>query len=222
MYAIHHPIKFLLVYKDLFGLVIQLGLLLATAALIRVGSRQAKAAKAQATAANQQVIAALQQVTAANAQAKAAEAQVAVALQQVELTKAQVKTAALQFQASVTHGAASMRPIFKFRIAERGFVSTPVIIKNVGFGAAFNTTWKFVRPPNAACEDHVYPIGTLSVDQEEVMPWPFDMENPRLQARMVDEKYGINVECIDAIGNSYTTIVTKDDQDSFMTDSDAG
>ena len=120
----------------------------------------------------------------------------------------------------VNQASVSIRPMFKFRIAERGFVQSPVIIKNVGFGAAFKTKWKFVQPPNAACEDQVYSIGPLSVDQEQEIPWPFDKENPRLRANMVDEKYGIRVECTDATGNPYATIARKNAQDNFVTDLD--
>jgi hypothetical protein len=174
MWALHHPILFLLLYKDVIGLLIQAGLLLATGALIWVGTKQAKAADAQANAA-------IQQIKAAEVQAKAAQAQAEAAVAQVEVARSQL-------QAMVSQGSLNIRPIFKFRIIESGYTNTAVFIKNVGSGPAFNTKWKFVRPPNAALADQVYPIGTLAVDQEEEMPWPFDKDDPKLKAGMVDDR----------------------------------
>jgi hypothetical protein len=91
MWALRHPILFLLAYKDVIGLVIQAGLLIATTVLIRVGAKQARAADAQANAA-------IQQVRAADAQANAAQMQVAVAQQQLEAVEAQLETARSQFE----------------------------------------------------------------------------------------------------------------------------
>jgi hypothetical protein len=84
MWSHHHPILFLLLYKDVISLLIQAGLLIATFALIRVGWKQAKAADAQA-------VAAIQQVKAADVQARSAQAQVEVARQQVEAAEVQAK-----------------------------------------------------------------------------------------------------------------------------------
>jgi hypothetical protein len=156
MWALHHPILFLLLYKDVIGLLIQSGLLLATGFLLWVGTKQAKAADAQASAA-------IQQVDVARSQARAALAQAQAAAAQVEVARAQL-------QVMIRQGSINIRPIFKFRIAEHGFVNTPVIIKNVGSGTAFETRWTFVRSPNTASADQVYPIGTLGVGQEEEMP----------------------------------------------------
>ena len=69
-WALHHPILFLILYKDVVGLLIQAGLLLATGALIWVGTKQAKAADAQAKAAIEQVKAAQVQTVVAQAQAQ--------------------------------------------------------------------------------------------------------------------------------------------------------
>jgi hypothetical protein len=219
VYAIYHPVKFLLVYKDLVGLLIQLGLLFATVGLIRVGSRQAKAAHAQATAANQQVIAALQQVKAANAQAKAAEAQVEVALQQVDLAKAQLENATSQLREQVHQGSTSSRPHFEFRDGDPHFSTSPVVIRNVGPGVAYRVTWRFVKPRNADLTAAVYEVGTLAVDQERAVPWPFDKDNPRLKMSMMDE-HGIRVEYMDDAGRMYYTIAkVEGPNDGFAIDS---
>jgi hypothetical protein len=60
------------------------------------------------------------------------------------------------------------------------------------------------------------------VEQEEEMPWPFDKDYPKLQARMVDDQYRIRVECKDAAGNAYATVARKNSHDNFRTDADPG
>jgi hypothetical protein len=93
----------LLLYKDVIGLLIQGGLLLATFALIRVGAKQARAADAQANAA-------IQQVRAADPQASAAQMQSEFARQQVEAAEAQLANAKSQFQEQVRQGLTASRP----------------------------------------------------------------------------------------------------------------
>ena len=212
MWAAHHPIQFLLLYKDLFGLLIQIFLLLATVALIRVGMKQAIAANAQAAAA-------IQQVRAADAQATAAQMQVEVARGQLEAVEAQLETARSQFGEQVRQGLTASRPNFKFRDGEPGFTNSPVIIRNVGPGVAHRTTWSFVVPKNLDLQNKVYEIGTLGVDQEMPIPWPFDATYPRLQTRMMMD-HEIRIECMDDAGRLSFTIARMNEQGDFITHSE--
>jgi hypothetical protein len=212
MWSLHHPILFLLLYKDVLGMLIQAGLLLATFALIRVGAKQAKAADAQANAATRQV-------RAADAQASAAQMQLEFARQQVEAAEAQLANSKSQFQEQVRQGLAASRPNFKFRDGDPGFSTSPVVIRNTGPGVAYRITWRFVNPKNRQLENSVYEIGTLGANQEMEIPWEFDTQNPRLQTRMMIE-HEIRVECMDGAGRLYYTRAKMNGQGDFITHSE--
>jgi len=107
-------------YKDQIGLAIQLGLLIATAVLIRVGVKQATAATAQAKA--------------ADAQAVAAAAQSTTAQNQLDLS---IK----QLYAGLSSSDAATRPIIKLsppKIFNLGQSEQPFLIVNCGLGPALD------------------------------------------------------------------------------------
>jgi hypothetical protein len=216
MWALRHPILFLLAYKDVVALLIQLGLLGATVALIWVGTRQAKAARSQARAATRQVKAAQEQIKAAEAQARAAVAQVAVAQQQAELLRAQVEVAKAQSVEMQLQGQAARLPVFKVRERNHAFQNSAAVLLNVGAGPAFDIKWKFVSSKNKNWESRVYEIGTLAAGSEMDMEFPDDAETHNLRASMINED-GISIECIDAAKQSHTTIVKRSENSEFIT-----
>jgi hypothetical protein len=62
-------------------------------------------------------------------------------------------------------------------------------------------------------------MGSLGVNQEMQVPWPFDTQNPRLQVRMMVD-HQIRVECMDDAGRLYYTVATMNAQGDFMTHSE--
>jgi hypothetical protein len=207
MWSLRHPVQFLILYKDVAALLIQAGLLAATFALIWVGTRQAKAAKAQARAANRQV-------KAAEAQALAAAAQVEVARQQVELLRAQVETANAQFGEMQIQGQTARLPIFKVKERNHAFENSAAVLMNVGPGAAFKIKWKFLSAKNKDWESRVYDIGMLAAGRETDMPWP-DNPTHKLSASMITEG-GISIDFEDAAKQPHTTIVKRTEMGEFI------
>lgn len=212
MRTLQQSVQFLLVYKDLVGLVIQVGLLLATFALISVVGKQAKAAAAQANAA-------IKQVRAADAQAEAAYNHAELAKKQLQVAERQLETAKSKFEEQVYEGITSSRPNFKFRDADPGFKTSPVMIKNLGPGIAYRVNWRFLAAGDSNLQNQVYELGSLAVGQEVAIPWGFNKEFPRLQTRMLDEN-GIRVECMDAAGRLYSTVAKMNQHSDFVTDTE--
>jgi hypothetical protein len=216
MWSLHHPVLFLLLYKDVIALLIQGGLLVTTFALIWVGARQAKAAKAQARAANRQVKAAQEQVKAAEAQAKAAEAQVNVELQQLELLRAQVEAANAQSAEMQLQGQAARLPVFKVRERNHAYQNSAAVLLNAGTGPAFEIKWRFLNPKNKNWENRVWDIGTLAATMEMDIPWPDDLETSKLRAGMINED-GISIECTDTAKRRHLTVVKRSKNGEFIT-----
>lgn len=175
----------LVAYKDLISLLIQAGLLVATFFLIRVGAKQAKAADAQSKA----------------------------AIQQVEAAKAQVDIARLQFEEMLLQGNTERRLVFKINDSNPNFVDSPAIIRNVGNGVAFDTTWRFVKHHGRA-QDVL--IGTLAVNQEMPIPWPTEPNYPGLPSSMICGD-GIWIECNDAARKHHSVIVRGSGNGLFIT-----
>jgi hypothetical protein len=205
-------VSYLLTYRDLIGLAIQACLLFMIFALIRALAQQTRAASAQAKAAMQQVRAADLQAEQAHIHAELLRAQIRAAEQHVEKTKAREED-------QVRKEIFSSRPNFRFRDADPGFKTSPVMIRNVGPGVAYRTTWRFLSPNKPELLNQVFEIGTLAIGQEIAIPWGVDKETPRLQTRLLDE-YGIRVECMDGEGRLYSTVARLNGQSEFLTDSE--
>jgi hypothetical protein len=139
MWALHHPILFLFLYKDVIGLLIQAGLLLATGGLIRVGTKQAKAADAQAKAAIEQVKSAQVQTVVAQAQADAAAAQVEVARSQLRVYERQYEIMSDALVASNKSADASLRSVAALEKLERPFLM--IEVRRGSGGERRNQVW---------------------------------------------------------------------------------
>ena len=129
-----------------------------------------------------QVEVARQQVEAAEVQAKAAQAQ-------AEAAEAQVEVARSQLRVMVNQASVSIRPMFKFRIAERGFVQSPVIIKNVDSEPLSKRSGSSCSRRTPPAKTRCLRLAHYQWTLEQEISWPFNKENPRLRANMVDEKY---------------------------------
>jgi hypothetical protein len=214
MWVLQHPILFLLAYKEVVGLLIQLGLLVATFALIRVGVRQARAARSQARAANRQVRAAQEQIEAAKAQARAAEAQVTVVQQQVQLLRTQVEIAIAQSEEMKLQGQAARLPVFKVWERDSAYQNSPAVLLNAGAGPAFDIQWRFLKPRNELWKYSVYALGTLAAGSQMDIDWSDDTELHKLRANMIDE-HGISIECVDTAKQRHTTVVKRTETGEF-------
>jgi hypothetical protein len=190
MWIVRHTVEFLLIYKDLVGILLQIVLLFA-----------------------------VQQVRAADAQAEAAHIQAEIGRQQLKVVSGQLETAKAQSEEEIRQGVMASRPNLRFRDADPGFTTSPVVIRNDGPGVAYRTNWRFVSPENPSLENRICEIGTLEVGQEMAIPWGFDKEYPRLQTRLIDE-HGVRVECMDVTGRLYTTTLKIDQQNLFVVESE--
>jgi hypothetical protein len=121
-------------YKDQFSILIQLGLLAATAILIRIGWLQAKAAVAQADAAKAQSLA---------------------AAAQSDMAKGQLDLSAKQLYASLNASNAATHPVLRvWPKEENSYVTSQhidIVIRNLGLGPALDMeTYYGANPSDAA------------------------------------------------------------------------
>ena len=56
--------------------------------------------------------------------------------------------------------------MLKFRDADPGFKTSPVMIKNVGPGVAYRVNWRFLAAGDSNMQNQVYELGSLAVGQE--------------------------------------------------------
>jgi hypothetical protein len=148
-------------------------------------------------------------------QARAAGAQASAAIEQVAAAKAQAEAARLQFQEMLLAGTTARRPLFKMIDPDPRFETGLAKLSNIGNGVAFNVTWRFIRASGDSPDNR---IGNLGVDKETFLPQRDDPNNPNLQARMIDEAHGIRIDCTDAAGAHYTTVVRRNSQGQYTTD----
>jgi hypothetical protein len=158
-------------------------------------------------------------VRAADAQTEAAYNHAELARKQLQVVERQLETANSKFEEQVCEGITAGRPNFKFRDADPGFKTSPVMIRNVGPGAAYRINWRFLAADDNNMQNQVYELGSLGVGQEVALPWGFTKEFPRLQTRMLDEN-GIRVECLDAAGRLYSTVARMNQNSDFVTDTE--